>query len=184
MNNEDNYDKTKPIFQDDQPDGDDLWSVGFSIGGMACTDEFGLARSYKQAGDALVKCAVADADYSYQWAYPILFVYRHVIELYLKLIVRPDKLNHSLPALVERFSARVRDELRMTMPKWATARLLEFAEIDPDAQGFRFAMDKQGSLNPKSGEWWVEFDHLRKTMDLLVDGFERAHWALGSPRSR
>lgn len=144
---------------------------------MAVTDELALARSYKRAGDALVEKALSDADLSYKWAYPVLFLYRHTIELNLKLIVRPIKPNHKMPELVEQFCSVVGNKLGLSVPQWATNRLLEFSEVDPESQAFRYAKDRKGGWSMvQGGEWWVDFNHLRKTMDVLVQGFERAHF--------
>jgi hypothetical protein len=176
------FDPSKPLFQDPPDRIDEDWA-GFVVGGMAVTNELRLAQSYKRAGDGLVEKALDDADLSCEWAYPILYVYRHVIELYLKLIVRPKKLTHELGPLADQFVSRIQNELGQTIPASVKARILEFDDIDPTAEGFRFAKDRKGLPNPRSGEWWVPIPHLRETMDWLVTGFERAHWALGAPRS-
>lgn len=177
MSNENRFDPSLPIFQDPPDDLDENWS-GFLIGGMAVTDEFNLARAYKLAGDATVEKASQAGDLSYELAYPILFLYRHAIELYLKLIVRPDNPNHGLTALADQFCILVNQRLNQTVPDWVRKRLGEFSEVDPNSQAFRYARDRQGELPlVRSGEWWVEFGHLRKTMDVLVAGFERVHWA-------
>ena len=85
----------KPIFREESPEDVENWS-GFFIGGMAQTNELSLARAYKSAGDVIVAKALRSIDLAYEWAFPALFLYRHAIELYLKLIVQPEKPTHGI----------------------------------------------------------------------------------------
>jgi hypothetical protein len=186
MDNDDEadfFDFTKPLFQDPPDDIEEDWS-GFLIGGMAQTDELALVRSYKMAADAVVAKALKSADLSYEFAYPALYLYRHVIELYLKLIVQPAKPSHAIIKLARQFKAIVQSKLKMKIPAWVMDRFREFAEIDPDSQSFRYTKDRQGDQIWLPGETWVSFRHLRKTMDVLASGFEKAYFALPSRKGR
>ena len=177
------FDFTKPLFQD-PPDGiEEDWS-GFLIGGMAQTDELSLIRSYKMAADAVVAKALRSSDLSYELAYPALYLYRHVIELYLKLIVQPKKPTHGIMKLARQFKALVRSKLKLKIPDWAMESFREFADIDPDSQSFRYTKQRDGSPIWIPGECWVSFVHLRKKMDVLVQGFEKAYFSLPGKKGR
>lgn len=170
------FDGNRPLFQEPPDDLGPDSNHGFLLGGMAAYDEFQVAKSYRQAGDAVIDAALKDADLSYEWVYPAFFLYRHALELYLKLIVRPTKPTHSLSKLVKSFKNIVRRELRLDIPSWALDRLKEIAEIDPESTSFRYFEVLPTNKMACRGEWWVEFGHLKQLMNCLFDGIERAHW--------
>src|SRR5947209_19042235 len=87
----------EPIFQDIPDEINEDWNHGVVVGGMVSSDLL-IARAYKSAGDMLVKSALESRE-PHEVAYPIFFVYRHALELYLKLIVKPAKRNHDLKVL-------------------------------------------------------------------------------------
>ena len=76
-----------PIFQGLPDEITEDWNYGIIVGGMASSDLL-IARAYKSAGDMLIHQALQSRE-PYEAAYPIIFVYRHAIELHLKLIVYP-----------------------------------------------------------------------------------------------
>ena len=170
-------DISKPLF-DEPPDncGED-WS-GFVIGGMAQADELSLARAYMMAGNAIVAKALRSSDLSFEFAYPTLYCYCHALELYLKMTVRPTKRTHGLLDLAKRFVAIVQAKLKMTVPDAFVDRIREFEEMDPNSQAFRYAEDRDGREMFIPGEMWVRFRRLRKTMNIMATGFEKAYHAL------
>lgn len=90
-----------PIFQDIPDEISEDWNYGVIVGGMASSDLL-IARAYKTAGDTLVQAALESRE-PHEVTYPIIFVYRHALELYLKLIVKPAIKNHNLDVLLEAF---------------------------------------------------------------------------------
>jgi len=171
------FDPTKPLFQEPPEELNEDWYHGFLVGGMALypesiDGEIMLARAFKEAGDSLVTKALADADLSYEMAYPIMFLYRHAIELYLKLTVPSPKPNHKLPQLIADLDQHVQSRFGQSLPQWVKDRLKEFHEIDPNSTSFRYG-DVLYKNSFAGGEWWVEFDRVRKTVGLIVAGFER-----------
>ncbi len=68
-----------------------------------------VARAYKWAADELVKNVIQDPE-PHLTAFPIFFLYRHTVELYLKALLRPQRLNHDLQSLIDQFiqHARIR----------------------------------------------------------------------------
>jgi len=172
------FDFTGPLFGD-IPDEYPEDYTGFVIGGMAQTDELSLAQSYKMAADAVVAKALRSSDLSHEFAFPALYLYRHVIELYLKLIVQPKKLTHGIMPLANKFREIVQSEIKLKLPDWVMDRLQEFDEIDPGSMSFRYTKDKKGEHNWLPGEYWVSYRHLRKMMDVLAQGFEKAYFAIG-----
>ncbi len=72
-----------PLFQDPPDEMDETWQHGTLIGGMACRDLPQVARAYKLAADELLKQAQAKFE-PHELDYPVLFLYRHTVEVYLK----------------------------------------------------------------------------------------------------
>ena len=158
-----------PIFQDVPDDIDETWHWGIIFGGMVSSNLL-IARSYKEAADRLVDGALRDDDV-YEVGWPVFFLYRHAIELYLKEIVRPKELHHRL--LVDEFLEVVRARFRQELPGWVVARLREFAEWDPGSFAFRYAHGRKGGITFPE-ESWADLLQARKVVDELTGVFERA----------
>ena len=161
---------TQPVFREVPEDINEDWNWGVLVGGMASNDLLN-ARAFKRAADVLVDEGLK-SEAPYEVAYPILYLYRHAIELYLKAIVRPAKLDHKLGPLVISLEALFKSKYRQKLPAWTKDRLKDFARIDVDSFAFRYASDKHRQPTIPS-EWWVELGHLRTVMSRLVEGFEK-----------
>lgn len=163
------------IFQDIPDDLDESWTHGILVGGMAsASDDIELARAYAEAGRQLIIPALASRE-AWRLAYPIFYLYRHALELHLKAIVRPSKPSHRLLPLIDALEGRLREELHSTIPPRVKCDLLLFADIDPDAQGFRFSQTTAGKPRFLPGEYWVPLARLRAFMDELFDYIEGVH---------
>ena len=160
----------QPIFQDVPLEITEDWDWGVLIGGMAEEhSKVAIARAYKLAGDDLVSRALENGQ-AYETSYPILFVYRHAIELYLKDIVQSKKRTHKLDRLVEEFRQYCSEILGQQIPSWVGKRLREFDVFDPGATTFRYENRRPEVRNLES---WVDLHHLRCVMEALCQGFER-----------
>ena len=164
----------KKRFQDVPNELDETWRDGALLGGMAegGYDRLELAKSYKFAGDILVEKALSGAE-PYELIYPILFNYRHSIELYLKIVVKSTN-NHNIQRLVSELTEYTTARYNLELPQWFKDRILDFDEFDPRATAFRY--DDIGIKSKKSGdvgEFWVELPYLKKVMDTLQIIFQR-----------
>jgi hypothetical protein len=74
--------------------------------------------------------------------YPVLFAYRHTLELYLKLIGEIGDFIHSFKDCILRVEKR--DDQRIPSPvrEW----IIDFDNIDPGGTAFRYADDRAGTL--------------------------------------
>src|SRR5687768_9291483 len=92
------------IFDEVPENADETWTHGALLGGMGGCDDRELADSYFVAADALVESVLADRDSlrTRELVAPTMYLYRHGIELFLKLIVRPKKPDHNLDRLLGR----------------------------------------------------------------------------------
>jgi len=145
-------------------------NYGVLIGGMATYDEELMAMAYKVAADGLVEQALRSKDRSWEVVPPILFLYRHTVELYLKWVVQPVKRDHSLLELVEQASDIAKRRVGKSFPNWVKARLLEFARYDPGGTTFRYADSRQPL---PSEEHWIHLDHLRQVIEVLTTGLAK-----------
>lgn len=160
------------IFQDIPEEITEDWNWGILVGGMAVwRDEEPIARAYKQAGDVLVKEAL-ESKLPHEFAYPILFVYRHAIELYLKSILKPTQRNHNLESLIQLLMDYVESKYNQSLAPWVIERLREFAAFDPSSTAFRYS---SGHLKSEELclETWVDLIHLSQVMDVLCKGLEQ-----------
>jgi hypothetical protein len=71
------------FFESNRPHG----NVVFNFRGRAINDLSAFAAGYHEAGKTLVSKKESAASYRDYEGYPILFLYRHALELYLKAIV-------------------------------------------------------------------------------------------------
>lgn len=145
-------------------------NYGILIGGMVSYDEERMAMAYKAAGDMLVEEALRSGDRSWEVGAPVLFLYRHTFELYLKWVVQPKGKNHDLLSLVEAADAIVARRFGKGFPVWAKARFLEFAHFDPRGTAFRYADGAQPCIGE---ECWIELHHLRQITKILTDGLTK-----------
>lgn len=129
-------------------------------------DDFGVfAKGYISAADHLAKSLLQRPRFSDYEAYPVVFLYRHALELSLKHIIyrcaelgalrEVDSIqselhnNHRLPSLMEAAAASLSllfpgDELLSRIIPVCRQTCLELSEIDPDSFAFRYPMDKKG----------------------------------------
>lgn len=159
-----------PIFQDIP---DDLecgeYPALIAFGGMKQEERklsFRIADAYKMAGDQLVETAISSHT-AYELFYPTVFAYRHAIEVYLKILLVPDKYEktHKLSPLIQACQTKYGKEFS----QWSKARLYEFEEMDRSSDAFRYADSK--TPYPR-GEMIINLKQLRVVVDHLCTGMK------------
>lgn len=151
-----------PIFRDPSDEIDETWQHGTLIGGMACRDLPQVARAYKLAADELLKQAMSKYE-PHQLDYPVLFLYRHTVEVYLKGALDNPPEHHDLSTLIRLLEA----ESGKQIAGWVTDRLWDFYRIDKMAALFRYADP------PASCELWIDFHQLQAVIGKLVQAIEQ-----------
>lgn len=151
-----------PLFQELPDEIDETWQHGVLIGGMACRELPQVARAYKLAADELVKQALASQE-PHELDYPILFLYRHTVELFLKAALASPPEHHDLGRLIQLLEAECGNKLA----GWIKDRLWDFHKIDCMSDMFRYAEP------PADGELWIDFHQLQTVIDKLVQAFEQ-----------
>jgi hypothetical protein len=162
-----------PILQE-PPDGiDETWRSGIFLNAAGVDEFLGLARSYKQTAETLLESALKSGE-PRDWGYPVLFAYRHTLELYLKIIGEIDDGIHSLRECVLRVEKRHGEKFPQQIKGW----IMEFDSIDPIGTAFRYADDQMKTLS--HAEYWIDFAQFKYAMGLIFTMLDKAIARLGA----
>jgi hypothetical protein len=169
----------RAIFETDDFEGiDETSRHGAFVGGMAgAHQDGGIASSYLRAAEQLAAQAVAD-DAAHEVVLPVVFLYRHALELRLKLAVRPAKLDHDLVKLAETLDVQLLAKRGVGLPSEILDRIREIGKFDPRADAFRFT--RRAATKGKPGEAhfneevWVDVAHLRRVMRAVDEQLQEA----------
>lgn len=126
-----------------------------------------LARNYRHVAESMLQTALEKDDVD-GWAYPVLFAYRHTLELYLKLIGEVDEATHSLRDCVRFVEKRRQVKIPSPIRNW----ILELDQVDPRGTAFRYA-DEDSALN-RFYEQWFDFRHFQFAMERVFDALDTA----------
>lgn len=156
-----------PLIQE-PPDGlDESWSHGILLVGGNRYQFLELARNYRRVAETMLETAI-EKDEVHEWAYPVLFAYRHTLELYLKLIGEIDEITHSLKKCLELVERRHGQRIPESIRTW----ILELESIDPAGTAFRYS-DADSTLN-QHYEQWFDFRHFQFAMKRIFDAIDGA----------
>jgi len=164
--------RNTPILQEPPDDLDETWRHGMLLNGGSVNQYLELAREYKQSAEVLLDSALASGE-PREWGYPVLFAYRHTLELYLKVVGEIEQATHSLEDCVRRVEKRHGQKIPKPVKEW----IIEFDKIDPFGTAFRYADDEAGTL--EYAEYWIDFVQLKSVMSLIFQMLDRAVLSLG-----
>lgn len=139
---------------------------GACIGGFVDLQSLNyIAYSYLITGEKLIDFTNKNKDIAYEYAYPIIFIYRHALEIKLKTISVHYKKDHSfgklLPDLLSLVGSFMSDELK----KKLSQRINEFILLDNESTRFRYGSE------PKD-EYLIDLDKMGKVVKeifLIID---------------
>ena len=174
----------KPIFTEEQmfrplfenPPGEKIFSdsfegrAGFMVGGKA---NLTFERIGQQFFDAayLLSETIRNGEWEDRLlAYPILYLYRHSIEVLLKSALGTAAKTHDLDTLCGEFRAFIKAEFDADLPNWIISRLKELSEIDPSSTAFRYSQNFDRTTKkdmPVNCEFHVDLVHLQSAMMAL-----------------
>jgi hypothetical protein len=143
-----------------------------------------LGMGYKLAGDVLVQNLVGQPRDHDNLMYPILFCYRHFIEIALKEIIEAHgpwvgvsvlRKDHKLPELWKLFmqiTVAYHNDATDEAAATVAACIDEIAQVDPMAVAFRYARDRRtGALIPlEFGP--IDLTNLHDVMNGIANFFE------------
>ena len=148
----------------------DAWDgpLGFLVGGMANQSRLQLAEQYFDAASVLTEGILARRWEDYRLVNPILFLYRHALELLLKTVMEDSAKTHHLGELVDALVMYVKNEFHTDIPQWIPSRIREFALIDPNSTAFRYSENRDPATKQYGavdGEFHVDLLHLQWVMN-------------------
>lgn len=159
--------------------GEDWWLSAYI---QAWNKDFhAYAEGYKKAADIVVE-AVTAADQEHRSTrdyvvYPVVFLYRHYVELRLKEIIlvgnRLYDLNQGLPKhhKIDDLWKHARGILNRTSSNQdldiAENCINEFATIDRDSGSFRYPVNREGKPSIQEDHLVISLRHLREVMGRL-----------------
>lgn len=156
-------------------------------------DDFGVfAEGYWHAASNLAKDLLSGPKFPDYDAYPVVFLYRHSLELYLKNVIYKAVLlmalkgmdridtklynNHNL-IILARLAAAILQRLfpaDMSLQQIADKMLRvssELSDIDPDSYAYRYPIDTQGGYSTPRHQA-VNLKALSRTMDDLLEDMD------------
>ena len=181
LNNEEHYDERfmehlfihTPLLQEPPDDLDETWRHGILLNGGGVNAYLELARNYRRGAEVLLDSALESGE-PLDWGYPVLFAYRHTLELYLKIIGEVDEITHSLRRCVHLVEQRHGKKIPSPIKEW----ILELDKIDPAGTAFRYADDEARTL--EYAEYWVDFVQFKFAMKQVFDMIDRAILRIGA----
>ncbi len=164
----------RPLFEEpnDAFQRENPWSgpLAFVLGGMALPTFAELADEYFRAARLLVDAILRGDCEDYLLPNPVLFLYRHAIELRLKWLMGESKKTHDLDRLLRDIASAPPAGFGAALPGWLKFRLAELAAVDPCSTSFRYAQTRDRITRPEApvdGEIFVDLRHLMKIMELM-----------------
>jgi hypothetical protein len=145
-----------------------------------------MAQQYLHAANVLADTIMRQEEEDFRMANPVLFLYRHAIEMALKALLQTESAHHRLDALGADLRIHVRTKYHQDVPAWITERLNQLAAIDPSSMAFRYAeerYDGSRTLSSVPGELYVGVPHLRASMNELFGALAGAAEKMGAASS-
>lgn len=147
------------------------------LGGADTYRQESMALAYRTAADMLVQGALACDETSWEIAAPILHLYRHSLELYLKWAAQSKAKGHDLKSLIEQVDVRAKELTGEGLDPAVVERMQEFSEYDEKGFSFRYA-DAVGDA--QYFDTTVKLLHLRKVMERIASDLAQ----VGNTKSR
>lgn len=149
-----------------------------------------IADGFKEAADAVVAHALEQPSHPDRFLFPIAFMYRHSLEVELKILHR--KASHLTTTPLPNKGLNTHDLVRiwqlvrrMIEQVWPQGNrqeldrveqvIRDFQDADPRAQAFRYEVDTKGEENLKAFPDAIAIDSLRDVVTKayeLLDGCE------------
>jgi hypothetical protein len=157
-----------PILQEPPDDLDETWRHGILLNGAGVDGYLTHARNYRESAETLLETALKSGE-PRDWGFPVLYAYRHTLELYLKIIGEIDDHIHSLKECVQRVERRHSQQLPSPARDW----IIELDKIDPIGTAFRYA-DEDAGKEMTYVEYWLDFIQFKFAMALVFRMLDRA----------
>ncbi len=172
------------IFREPPDNLDESWfgAIVGTFGGYR--DFFTVAQSFRNAANCLIDTHHKNNYYEYEVLDPLLYLYRHTLELYMKALILAHnegcdvkkEYGHSLTKLFKQAVAVVQS-IGYEMPERAKRIVDEMSEIDSDSFSFRYDGDWS------KGEYWICYNSLRTDFNWFFEGLENAYFMVSKKQN-
>lgn len=131
----------------------EIWLEEFSkigetimVGSNHISENYNMAISFFLAAKELEKIVLKHLGiHLFQYEYPMLFLYRHSLELFLKSNILGRNKSHNLNDLLEEFIKQTNESHNVDISNgWFAKSIREFSKIDPLGQSFRYPQKLTG----------------------------------------
>lgn len=137
--------------------------------GNLARDTYDMTISYRAAAFRLLDAAGEHGE-AWESVDPILFCFRHALELKLKGLHRGTRLcSHELKPMADALDERLSSRYPPGQVDWLRDRVHEFDTVDPRSTAFRYN-DAASPATPP--ELWVDFAKLRHIMNTIFDALD------------
>lgn len=135
-------DLEKPLFEEvsEKHYREDAYGgpYGVLVGGMAQPTFPELAVQFMDAADELLARIRAMEVEDFTLANPILYLYRHSLEMLLKSRLESVPKKHDLAFLLKQFADETKKRHSCEVPAWIVARTNDINDIDRSSTAFRY----------------------------------------------
>lgn len=156
---------------DDPPDEPETQygAMLVNYSGNTARDTYDMAMSYRTAAFRLLDAAMKHGE-AWESVDPILFCFRHALELNLKSLHAGERLRaHGLKPMADALHGRLSSRYPTVQVDWLRDRIYEFDTVDPRSTAFRYD-DAASPTTPP--ELWVDFAKLKHIMNTMFDALD------------
>lgn len=156
-----------PLIQDKVPENlDEPSRCGLLISPRIHLSQIEIARSYHHSANVLWDKA-NDSGFPMGDCYPVLFAYRHALELYLKMLGNTGKeLDHNLKKCMAAVEKHYDKQVSPLIKEW----IMTLHQMDETGWHFRYEPETEGSMDGQ----WLDWSHFRYAMDTLFSTLDLA----------
>lgn len=155
-----------PLLQDEIPEVDEPYRYGLMMSPGVYSEPLEIARSYRSAAELLWQNAM-DSGQPRSECYPMLFAYRHTLELYLKILGCVEEHTHNLLKCMEILEKYHQTKIPAKLKEWIET----LHRMDPAGTAHRYA---QSSTNFCMDGNWLDLKHFKFAMDTLFNALDHA----------
>jgi len=155
-----------PLLQDEVPEIDEPYRYGLLMSPTVYLEPLEIARSYRDAAGILWKNAMDSGQPGLE-CYPMLFTYRHTLELYLKILGCIDEYTHDLLKCMKILEEYHQTKIPVKLKEWIETLHC----MDPKGTTHRYA--QSNTVFCMDGNW-LDLKHFKFAMDTLFNELDHA----------
>jgi hypothetical protein len=155
-----------PLLQNEIPEVDEPYRHGLLMSPTVYQEPLEVARSYRYAAEILWQKAMDSGEPGLE-CYPMLFTYRHTLELYLKILGCIEEYTHNLLKCMKILEKYHQIEIPVRLREWIETLHL----MDSKSTTHRYA---QSNTNFNMDDRWLDLNHFKYAMDTLFNALDFA----------